>query len=174
MEILVGPLFCLLLYVQYLFTAWIKVTFELHIKKAIYKQQLGGKGRKIRGFTFNFSYIGVWDQPVSKEKTVTTEPATLLSYMLTRASWQIHGEIIHDSCHLILHFSFFSWKVTNSLAESRLFIYFPCVINSNPIVERVKTGEILELASQPSLISVLKSPDSPLKEKKKENDCLGQ
>lgn len=33
MEILVEPLFCMLLYVQYLFTARIKVTFELHIKK---------------------------------------------------------------------------------------------------------------------------------------------
>lgn len=62
------------------------------------------------------------------------------------------------------NFSFFSWKVTNSLTESRLFIYFPCVINSNPTVERVKTGEILELTSKPSLISVLKSV-SPLKKK---------
>lgn len=83
---------------------------------------------------------------------------------------------MHDSCHLIQHFSFFSWKVTNSLAESTLFIHIPCVINSNPTVERVKTGEILELASQPSLISVLKRECLPSKreKKKKENGCLGE
>lgn len=80
---------------------------------------------------------------------------------------------MHDSCHLIQHFSFFSWKVTNSLAESTLFIHIPCVINSNPTVERVKTGEILELASQPSLISVLKRECLPSKrEKKKKGEWL--